>query len=71
LVLGPYHFRRRLEHASEILEAVRNATPESRAAFEERFGPIAMTARAIAADYQGGWVEEYRLLGDGTIEETY
>ena len=30
-----------------------------------------MTARVIAADYQGGWVEEYRLLGDGTIEETY
>jgi hypothetical protein len=20
---------------------------------------------------KGGWVEEYRLLGDGTIEETY
>jgi hypothetical protein len=27
----------------EVLAAVRNATPESRAAFEERFGPIAFT----------------------------
>jgi hypothetical protein len=24
----------------------------------------------IAADYQGGWVEEYRLLKDGTVETT-
>ena len=58
-------------YASEVLEAVRNATPESKAAFEERFGPITMTARIIAADYQGGWVREYRLLEDGTVEEAY
>ena len=24
----------------------------------------------IAADYQGGWVEEYQLLKDGTVETT-
>jgi hypothetical protein len=58
-------------HPSEVLEAVRNAIPESKAAFEERFGPIAMTGRIIAADYQGGWVEEYRLLEDGTVEKIY
>jgi len=28
---------------SEVLDAVRNATPESRREFEERFGPIAFT----------------------------
>src|SRR5918993_3688938 len=47
---------------SEVLDAVRQATPESKAAFEERYGEIAMITRIIAAEYQGGWVEEYRLL---------
>jgi hypothetical protein len=57
MFLAQYELFRREAYASEILEAVRNATPESKAAFEERFGPIAMTARIIAADYQGGWSE--------------
>jgi hypothetical protein len=56
---------------SEVLTAVRNATPESRRAFEERFGPIAMTAYIIAAEYQGGWVEVYRLDETGEVEKTF
>jgi hypothetical protein len=54
-------------YQSEVLEAVRNATPESRAAFEEQFGEITMEAHIVAADYQGGWVEVYTLLEDGTV----
>jgi hypothetical protein len=56
---------------SEVLDAVRTATPESRAAFEEEHGSIEMVGRIIAADYQGGWVEEHRLLEDGTVETTH
>jgi len=54
---------------SEVLDAVRRATPESRRAFEERFGPITMTAHIIAAQYQGAWVETYTLLEDGTVKK--
>jgi hypothetical protein len=53
---------------SEVLAAVRAATPESRADFEEEHGSIEMVGRIIAADYQGGWVDEHRLLEDGTVE---
>jgi hypothetical protein len=56
---------------SEVLNAVRNATPESRAAFLERFGfgeELTMEARIIAPDAEGGWVEVDRLLVDGTVE---
>ena len=53
---------------SEVLDAVRSATPESRAAFEEEHGSIEMVGHIIAADYQGGWVDEHRLLEDGTVE---
>jgi hypothetical protein len=53
---------------SEVLDAVRAATPESRAAFEREHGSIEMVSHIIAADYQGGWVEEYLLLEDGTVE---
>ena len=71
MFLAQYRLALGEAYPSEVLEAVRNATPQSKAAFEERFGPIAMTARIIAADYQGGWVREYRLLEDGTVEEAY
>jgi hypothetical protein len=54
--------------SSEVLDAVRGATPESRAAFEEEHGSIEMVGRIIAADYQGAWVDELRLLEDGTVE---
>ncbi len=52
---------------SEVLEAVRAATPESRRAFEREYGEIEMEARVIASDYQGGWVEVHKLLEDGTV----
>ena len=55
-------------HPSEVLDAVRAATPESRAAFEEEHGSIEMVGHIIATDYQGGWVDEHRLLEDGTVE---
>jgi hypothetical protein len=71
MFLAQYRLALGEAYPSEVLEAVRNATPESKAAFEERFGPITMIARIIAADYQGGWVREYRLLEDGTVEEAY
>ena len=63
---------------SEVLEAVRNATPESRAAFEERFGPIAFTEYIITPKSRGGQVEAkilteagevLRVLYDGDSEE--
>ena len=56
---------------SEVLDAVRSATPESRAAFEEEHGSIEMVGHIMAADYQGGWVEEHRLLEDGRVETTH
>jgi len=55
---------------SEVLDAVRAATPESRAAFEDEYGSIEMVNHVIAPDYQGGWVDEYRLLEDGTVKIT-
>ena len=55
---------------SEVLDAVREATPKSRAAFEAQYGEIEMVNHVIAPDHQGGWVEEYRLLEDGTVEKT-
>jgi|SRR5688500_16248677 hypothetical protein len=56
---------------SEVLDAVREATPESRAAFEREHGTIEMVGHIIAGDYQGGWVDEHRLLEDGTVETTH
>jgi hypothetical protein len=56
---------------SEVLDAVRAATKESRAAFEGECGSIEMVNHVIAAEYQGGWVEEYRLLEDGTVETSH
>jgi hypothetical protein len=53
--------------ASEVLDAVRAATPESRAAFEQEYGSITPEVRVIAADYQGGWVEVYKLEEDATV----
>ncbi len=55
---------------SEVLDAVRGATPESRAAFEAEHGSIEMVNHVIAPEHEGGWVEEYRLLLDGTVETT-
>jgi predicted NAD/FAD-binding protein len=53
---------------SEVLTAVRSATPESRAAFEERFGPIRIVTRVVASLANGGWVEQKVLTEDGRVE---
>ena len=53
---------------SEVLDAVRRATPESREAFEAEYGPIEMGSTIIAPEDEGGWVEVHRLLEDDTIE---
>ena len=53
---------------SEILSAVRNATPESRREFEERFGPIRIVEYIIASPASGGWVEQKVLTEDGRVE---
>ncbi len=54
---------------SEVLTAVRSATSESRAAFEERFGRTVMTNYVIGSAQEGGWVESKRLTGQGTVEQ--
>jgi hypothetical protein len=56
---------------SEVLDAVRAATPESRAAFEEEHGSIEMAGHIIAGSYEGAWVREHRLLEDGRVESTH
>jgi hypothetical protein len=56
---------------SEVLDAVRGATPESRAAFEQEYGSIEMVGRIIAGGYEGAWVDEHRLRLDGTVETTH
>src|SRR5215218_159157 len=48
---------------SEVLDA-------GRAAFEEEYGSIEMVNHVIAPEHRGGWVDEYRLLGDGTVKIT-
>jgi hypothetical protein len=53
---------------SEVLDAVRAATPESRAAFEEEHGSIEMVGHIIAGSYEGAWVREHQLLEDGRVE---
>ena len=53
---------------SEVLAAVRNATPGSRDKFEERFGPIVMTNYVIASEQEGGWVESKTLTETGRVE---
>ena len=52
---------------SEVLVAVRNATPESRRDFEEKFGPIAFTEYVIGSPENGGWVEAKILTEDGKV----
>ncbi len=51
---------------SEVLDAVCQATPESRAEFEERFGSITPTSHVICGQY--GWVDEYTLTETGEVE---
>jgi hypothetical protein len=53
---------------SEVLDAVRTATPESRREFEERFGPIGFTEYIITPVSRGGQVEAKTLTEDGRVE---
>ena len=65
------HLLQGISQESEVLDAVRRATPESRAAFEERFGSIVITNHIIAAESEGGWVETYTLTEDGEVERVF
>jgi hypothetical protein len=62
---------RGIPRASEVLDAVRRATPESRAAFEESCGSIVMGINIIAAEDEGGWVETRTLTEAGEIERVF
>jgi hypothetical protein len=53
--------------SSPVLEAVRQATPESRAALEAQFRTITPELHIVASVEQGGWVEVFRLEEDGTV----
>jgi hypothetical protein len=54
---------------SDVLDAVRNATPESRAAFEERFGSISMTEYIISG--WEGWVKVLVLTQEGQVKTIF
>ncbi len=56
---------------SEVLDAVRSATPESRRDFEAYFGPIVIQEYVVESNHDDAWVEEYRLLEDGSIEKAF
>jgi hypothetical protein len=58
-------------HESEVLDAVRAATPESRSAFEAQYGEIEKEARIVCHESRGGWVRVHKLLEDGTVETTF
>ena len=68
LFLADMDLLRGVSRDSEVLDAVRNATPESREAFEREYGPIEMEMRIIAPPADGGWVEVYSLTEDGRVE---
>jgi hypothetical protein len=52
---------------SLVLDAVRQATPESRAAFEAEYGSITPEIHIVCPEVDGGWVDVYRLEEDGTV----
>ena len=56
---------------SPVLETVRQATPESRATFEQKYGTITPELHIVASVEDGGWVEVYKLEEDGTITKTH
>jgi hypothetical protein len=56
---------------SDVLTAVRSATPESRRKFEEKFGPIRIVEYIIAPPERGGWVEQKVLTEDGRVERVF
>ncbi len=52
---------------NDVVDAVRQATPESRAQFEERFGSITPTGHVISRP-EDGWVDEYTLTETGEVK---
>ncbi len=56
---------------SDVLDAVRNATPESRRAFEKKFGSLEMQTCIVKDNSDDAWVREYKLREDGTVEESF
>ncbi len=55
----------------EVLDAVRNATPESRRAFEERFGSITMRVEIVEHSLPGAWVKVRTMDEDGSYLEVF
>ena len=66
MLLAQCYLLRGTARDSEVLDAVRRATPESRRAFEECYGPITMSARILGVD---GSVETYTLTESGQVEK--
>ncbi len=49
---------------SPVLDAVRDATPESRRAFEDEYGPIEMEVAVVASPAEGGLGRGHHALGE-------
>ena len=57
---------------SGVISAVLHATPESRRAFEDKYGRVVgMEVRIVASAEQGCWTETYSLLADGSVEKVH
>ncbi len=67
MFLADMDLLRGVSRDSEVLDAVRGATPESREAFEREYGPVEREMRIIAPPADGGWVEVYSLSEDGRV----
>ncbi len=67
LFLAKCDLAREEARSSPVLEAVRQATPVSRAAFVAEYGTITPGLHIVASVEQAGWVEVYRLEVDGTV----
>jgi hypothetical protein len=67
LFLAKCDLAREEARQSPVLEAVRQATPVSRAAFVVEYGTITPSLHIVASVEQAGWVEVYRLEVDGTV----
>jgi hypothetical protein len=58
--------------SSGVIAAVLNATDQSRADFEQRFGQVVgMQVRVVESAEQGGWAETFTLLADGSVEKVH
>ncbi len=67
MFLAKYALAREEARQSPVLEAVRQAATESRAAFEAQHGTITPSLHIVAPEKRGGWVEVYKLEEDGTV----